>query len=60
MIRKSHKRKITVVGSGYVGMSLAVLLSQHNDVIILDIDESRIDKINKKESTISDLSLIHI
>ncbi len=54
MIRKSHKRKITVVGSGYVGMSLAVLLSQHNDVIILDIDESRIDKINKKESTIFD------
>ena len=29
------KTKITVVGSGYVGMSLAVLLAQHNDVVVL-------------------------
>ena len=42
--------KITVVGSGYVGMSLAVLLAQHNDVTILDIDTSRVDKINAKNS----------
>tara|TARA_B100001093_G_C26856697_1_gene1027771 strand:- start:4833 stop:6011 length:1179 start_codon:yes stop_codon:yes gene_type:complete len=48
------KTKITVVGSGYVGMSLAVLLSQKNEVAILDIDPIRVDKINNKESTISD------
>ena len=48
------KPKITVVGSGYVGMSLAVLLAQHNDVIVYDIDSSRVDKINKCKSTISD------
>ena len=32
------KIKITVVGSGYVGMSLSVLLAQFNDVTVLDID----------------------
>tara|TARA_B100000131_G_scaffold21098_1_gene20473 strand:- start:8065 stop:9243 length:1179 start_codon:yes stop_codon:yes gene_type:complete len=46
--------KITVVGSGYVGMSLSVLLAQHNDVTVLDIDSERVDKINNKEPTISD------
>ena len=46
--------KVTVVGSGYVGMSLAVLLAQHNEVCILDIDLQRIDLINKRRSTIND------
>ena len=46
--------KITVVGSGYVGMSLAVLLAQHNDVTILDIDTSRVDRVNAKQSTVVD------
>ena len=46
--------KITVVGSGYVGMSLAVLLAQHNDVTILDIDTSRVHKVNTKQSTVVD------
>ena len=50
----ASKTKITVVGSGYVGMSLSVLLSQHNDVTILDIDQDRIDKINNRQSTVSD------
>lgn len=49
-----NKVKITVVGSGYVGMSLAVLLAQHNDVVVLDIDPSRVEKINKKQSTVGD------
>ena len=51
------KLKITVVGSGYVGMSLAVLLSQNNEVIILDIDKSRVDRVNKKKSTVNDLEI---
>jgi UDPglucose 6-dehydrogenase len=50
----TSKSKITVVGSGYVGMSLAVLLSQHNDVCVLDIDQARVNQINNKESTIGD------
>tara|TARA_B100000900_G_scaffold415611_1_gene446231 strand:+ start:318 stop:1496 length:1179 start_codon:yes stop_codon:yes gene_type:complete len=51
------KTKITVVGSGYVGMSLAVLLAQHNDVIVLDIDASRVDKINDNQSTVADAEI---
>jgi len=46
--------KVTVVGSGYVGMSLSVLLAQHNDVTILDIDTTRVDVINSGQSTVSD------
>jgi len=46
--------KITIVGSGYVGMSLAVLLAQQNEVTVLDIDQSRVEKINNYQSTISD------
>ena len=43
-----------MVGSGYVGMSLAVLLAQRNDVVVFDIDESRVDKVNNKQSTVID------
>ena len=46
--------KITVVGTGYVGMSMAVLLSQKNDVVALDIDAERVARINNKQSTIDD------
>ena len=50
----SEKAKVTVVGSGYVGMSLAVLLAQHNDVTVLDIDPDRVDQVNRRESTVAD------
>jgi len=50
----AKKTKITVVGSGYVGMSLSVLLAQHCDVIVLDIDPERIDRINNRKSTVAD------
>lgn len=49
-----EKIKITVVGSGYVGMSLSVLFAQHNDVVVLDVDERRIQSINNKISTVAD------
>jgi len=52
-----NKTKITVVGSGYVGMSLSVLLAQHNDVTILDIDAARVRKINNKQSTVADTEI---
>jgi UDPglucose 6-dehydrogenase len=50
----AKKTKITVVGSGYVGMSLSVLLSQHNNVTVLDINAERVDKINNRQSTVAD------
>ncbi len=46
--------KITIVGLGYVGMSLSVLLGQFHEVIALDIDEEKIEKVNKKISPIKD------
>ena len=46
--------KISIVGSGYVGFSLAIVLSQRNKVSLLDIDEKKIKTINKKKSPISD------
>ena len=52
------KAKITVVGSGYVGMSLAVLLAKDNDVKVLDIDAERIEKINNFQSTIADKDIV--
>lgn len=51
------KTKITIVGSGYVGMSLAVLLARFNIVTVFDIDPERIDKINKRKSTIADAKI---
>jgi len=53
-IIKDQRYKITVVGSGYVGMSLAVLLAQNNDVTVLDIDNERVVKINTGKTTIAD------
>lgn len=51
------RKKITIVGSGYVGMSLAVLLAQHNDVTVLDIVVERVEKINKRQSTVADVDI---
>lgn len=51
------RKKITVVGSGYVGMSLSVLLSQYNDVTVLDIDAERVSRINNKQSTVADTDM---
>lgn len=46
--------KITIAGIGYVGLSNAVLLAQHNEVIALDIIKEKVDKINNKKSPIID------
>jgi len=57
LIILGKKIKITVVGSGYVGISLSVLLAQHNDVTVLDIDATRVAKINSKQSTVTDTEI---
>ena len=46
--------KIAVAGTGYVGLSMAVLLAQNNDVIALDIVEEKVEMINAKISPIKD------
>lgn len=46
--------KIAVAGAGYVGLSLGVLLAQHNHVRILDIQQEKADLINNKKSPIRD------
>lgn len=46
--------KIAVAGTGYVGLSNAILLSQHNDVFAVDIVQSKVDLINSKKSPIAD------
>lgn len=46
--------KIAVAGTGYVGLSNAVLLAQHNNVVAVDIIQSKVDSINAKKSPIVD------
>lgn len=46
--------KITVAGTGYVGLSIATLLSQHNSVTAVDIVPERVDMVNNKKSPIQD------
>jgi len=49
-----RKMKITVVGTGYVGLSLAVLLAKHHDVVALDVIEEKVKLINNGLSPIED------
>lgn len=46
--------KIAVAGTGYVGLSLATLLAQHNNVVAVDVVQEKVDLINNKKSPIQD------
>lgn len=51
--------KIAIAGTGYVGLSNAILLAQHNEVVALDIVADKVDTINRKQSPIEDVDIEH-
>jgi UDPglucose 6-dehydrogenase len=56
----TEKSKITIVGLGYVGMSLAVLLGRSHSVVALDIDEDRVAQVNAGRPTVVDAAMEHV
>ena len=51
---KLHSFKIAVAGTGYVGLSIATLLAQHNEVTAVDIIPEKVEMINNRKSPIQD------
>lgn len=53
-VNQKRKYKIAVAGTGYVGLSLAVLLAQHHHVTAVDLLQEKVDLINQRKSPIKD------
>lgn len=57
-MEKSHKTKIAVAGTGYVGLSIATLLAQHHQVTAVDVIPEKVNLINQRKSPIQDEYII--
>ena len=53
-MRNFNQLKIAVAGTGYVGLSIATLLSQHHEVTAVDVIPEKVEKLNNKISPIQD------
>lgn len=49
--------KIAVAGSGYVGLSMSMLLAQNNEVVVLDVIEEKVEPLNNRQSPIEDADI---
>jgi UDPglucose 6-dehydrogenase len=58
-LKKDSELKIAIAGTGYVGLSNAILLAQKHEVIALDIVETKVDLINSKCSPVEDADIEH-